>query len=60
MSESPHSLHENKTHLDLYYKIGVKALVLKDGILHKSQRHDEHDPWTITCVNTNGTIRAQC
>ncbi len=41
---------ENKFHIDYDYTIGDKVLVRKDGILH----------WTITTVQTNGTIRVQC
>ncbi len=51
--------HENKTHVDCDYKVGVKALVCKDGILRKTQSCYQNDPWTITTIHTNGTISVQ-
>ena len=51
--------HENRTHKDWDYKVGDKVLLRKDGILRKSESHYECDPWTITSVHTNGTIRVQ-
>ena len=47
---------ENKTCVDWDHKVGNKVLVHKDGILHKSERRCDSDPWTITSVHTNGTI----
>ena len=38
---------------------GDKALLCKDGILHKAESQYESDPWTITSVHTNDTIRVQ-
>ncbi len=35
------------------------AVLRKDGILRKSESQYESDPWTITSVHTNGTIRVQ-
>ena len=37
-----------------------QVLVNKDGILHKTESKYDGDPWTITSVHTNGTIRVQC
>ena len=51
---------ENKTCVDWDYKVGNKVLVHKDGILHKTESRYDSDPWTITSVHMNGTIRAQC
>ena len=31
----------------------------KDGILHKTERRYDSDPWTIMSVHKNGTIRVQ-
>ena len=31
--------------------------MLKDGILHKAESTKQKEPWTITVVHTNGTIR---
>jgi hypothetical protein len=50
---------ENKTRVDYDYKIGDKVLIRKDGILRKSESRYDSDPWTITSVHTNGTIRVQ-
>ena len=51
---------ENNTQIDWDYKPGDKVLLCKDGILRKSESWYESDPWTITSVHTNGTIRVQC
>jgi len=51
--------HENRTRKDWDYEVSDKVLIRKDGILRKSEGHYERDPWTITSVHTNGTIRAQ-
>ena len=45
---------------DWDYKDGDKVLLRKDGILRKSESWYDCDPWTITSVQTNGTIRVQC
>ena len=41
------------------YQPGNTVLVIKDGILHKSESWHESEPWTITSVHTNGTIKIQ-
>jgi hypothetical protein len=41
------------------YTVGDKVLLRKDGILGKSESWYESDPYTITSVHTNGTIRVQ-
>lgn len=51
--------HENKSHVDWDYKISMKVLFSKEGILHKSENKYQHDPWTISTLHTNGTIRVQ-
>jgi hypothetical protein len=51
---------ENRTYKDWDYQVGDKVLLRKDSILHKSESRYERDPWTITSVHTNGTIRVQC
>ena len=48
---------ENKKRVDFDYKIGYKILVIKIGIIHKTESPKKRDPWTITTVHTNGTIR---
>ena len=52
--------HENRSRRDWDYQVGDKVLLHKDGILRKSESWYECDPWTITSVHTNGTIRVQC
>ncbi len=51
---------ENKGRVDYDYKIGNRVLVIQDGILCKAQSPHSKEPWTITTVHTNGTIRIQC
>ena len=50
-------MRENKKRIDFDYKVGDKILILKDGILHKSESPKQKEPWNITQVHTNGTIR---
>ena len=49
---------ENKKRYDYDYVVGGKILIRKDGILRKGESR-YHNPWTITQVHTNGTIRTQ-
>jgi hypothetical protein len=42
------------------YKVGDKILIQKDSILRKEESIWKKEPWTITTVHTNGTIRIQC
>jgi hypothetical protein len=37
----------------------VTELVIQDEILHKAQSPHGKEPWAITTVHTNGTIRIQ-
>ena len=48
---------ENQKRVDFDYEVGGKVLIRKDGILRKSESRYDSDPWTITSVHTNGTIR---
>jgi len=50
---------ENKHCVDYDYKVGNKVLIQKDGILCKSESRYDSEPWTITSVHTNGTIRIE-
>eukprot|EP00804_Cyclotella_cryptica_P022259 CCRYP_017939-RB/>CCRYP_017939-RB protein AED:0.47 eAED:0.47 QI:0/0/0/1/0/0/2/0/84 len=50
---------ENYTQVDWDCQSGDKVLLRKDGILRKTESWYESDPWTITSVHTNDTIRAQ-
>ncbi len=54
-----HTERENNTRIDWDYQPGDKVLLQKDGILRKSDSRYESEPWTITSVHTNGTIRVQ-
>ncbi len=51
---------ENNARVDYDYKVGDKVLIRKDGILRKAESIWKKEPWTITTVHTNGTIRIQC
>ena len=51
---------ENRTRKDWNYTVSDKVLLWKEGILRKSESSYELDPWTITSVHTNVTIRSQC
>ena len=50
---------EYKQCVDYDYKIGDKVLVRKDGILRETEIHSDSEPWTITSVQINGTIRVK-
>jgi hypothetical protein len=51
---------KNAEQIDYDYKIGDKVLVINEGILRKAESAYSKNPWTITTVHTNGTIRIQC
>ena len=51
---------ENCSCGDWDYKVGDQVLLTKDGILCKGESLYESDPWSITSVHMNGTIRVQC
>ncbi len=51
---------KNSKRVDYDYKVGDKILIQKDGILCKAESTWKKEPWTITTVNTNGTIKIQC
>ncbi len=50
---------ENAKRIDYDYKVGDKVLILYEGILRKTESTYGKEPWTITTVHTNGTIRIQ-
>jgi hypothetical protein len=50
---------ENAKRIDYDYKVGDKVLVINEGILRKAESAYSKEPWTITTVHTNGTIRTQ-
>ncbi len=49
----------NKKRVDYDYKDGNRVLVIQDGILRKAQSPHDKEPWTMTTVHTNGTLRIQ-
>jgi hypothetical protein len=51
---------ENAKQIDYDYKVGDKVLVINKGILCKVESAYGKEPWTITTVHMNGTIRIQC
>ena len=51
---------ENEGRIDNDYKVGQKVLIRKEGILRKTESRHLKDPWAISSVHTNGTIRVQC
>jgi hypothetical protein len=51
---------ENNKRVDYDNKVGDKILIRKDDILRKAESIWKKEPWTITTVHTNGTIRIQC
>ena len=51
---------ENNKRVDYDYKVGDKILIRKDGILRKAESTWKKEPWTITTVHTNETIRILC
>jgi hypothetical protein len=50
---------ENAKRIDYDYKVGDKVLVINEGSLRKAESAYGKEPWTITTVHTNGTIRIQ-
>jgi hypothetical protein len=52
--------HKNDKQIDYNYKVGDIELVINEGILRKTESAYGKEPWTITTVHSNGTIRIQC
>jgi hypothetical protein len=50
---------KNAKRIDYDYKDGDKVLLTNKGILRKAESAYGKEPWTITTVHTNGTIRIQ-
>jgi hypothetical protein len=50
---------ENAKQIDYDYKVRDKVLMINEGILCKAEYAYGKEPWTITTVHTNGTIRIQ-
>jgi hypothetical protein len=51
---------EKKTRVEWDYAVGDKVLLHKEGFLCKSESKYEKEPWTVSQVHMNGTIRIQC
>jgi hypothetical protein len=51
--------HKKGKSIDYDYKVKDKVLVIKESILQKAESNYVKEPWTITTVHTNGTIRIQ-
>jgi hypothetical protein len=50
---------EDAKQIDYNYKVRDKVLVINKGSLRKAESAYGKEPWTITTVHTNGTIRIQ-
>jgi hypothetical protein len=50
---------KNAKRIDYDYKVEDKELVINKGILRKTESANGKEPWTITTVHTNGTIKIQ-
>ncbi len=48
---------KNAKRIDYDYKVGDEVLVINEGNLCKAESAYGKEPWTITTVHTNGTIR---
>ncbi len=55
-----HTARKKSKLVDYDYKVGNKVLLTQEGILCKAESPYSKEPWTITTVHTNGTIRIQC
>jgi hypothetical protein len=51
--------HKNAKCIDYNYKLGDKVLLINESMLCKAGSAYGKEPWTITPVHTNGTIRIQ-
>ncbi len=51
---------KNSKQVNYDYKVGNKVLLTEEGILRKAESPYSKNPWTITTIHTNGTIRIQC
>jgi hypothetical protein len=51
---------KNSKQVDYDYKIEDKVLLTQEGILRKAESPYSKEPWTITTIHTNGTVRIPC
>jgi hypothetical protein len=50
---------KNAKGIDYDYKVKDKVLLINEGVLRRVESTYGKEPWTITTVHTNGTIRLQ-
>jgi hypothetical protein len=50
---------KNTKRIDYDYNVGDKELLINEAILRKAESTYGKEPWTITTVHTNQTIRIQ-
>jgi hypothetical protein len=50
---------KNEGWIDYDYQVGQKVLVRNDGILCKAESRYLREPWLITSIHTNRTIKVQ-
>ncbi len=50
---------ENAKRIDYDHKVRDKVLMINKGILRKAESAYGKEPWTITTVHMNGTIKIQ-
>jgi hypothetical protein len=51
---------KNAKRIDYDYKVEDRVLLINEGILCKAEFAFGKEPWTITTVHTNETVRIQC
>jgi hypothetical protein len=52
--------HKNAKQIDYVSNVRDKVLAINEGILRKAESAYGKEPWTITTVHTNETIRIHC
>ena len=50
----------NSKRVNYDYKVDNKVLLTQEGTLCKAESPYSKEPWTITTIHTNGTIKIQC
>ncbi len=50
---------KNAKCINYNYKVGDKVLLINEDVLRKAESAYGKEPWTITTVHMNGTIRIQ-
>jgi hypothetical protein len=52
--------HKNEGRINYDYQVGHKVFVRDNGIFRKAEARYLKEPWTITSVHKNRTIKMQC